>query len=67
MKPCPFCFGDGRVQRMRGVAGESIFAIACTNDKCLAVGPFAPSEVEAVKKWDARNLNITRPKSSKTN
>jgi hypothetical protein len=60
MKPCPFCFSDGRVQRMRGVAGESMFAIACTNDQCLAVGPLASTETEAVKKWDSRNLNISR-------
>ena len=63
MKPCPFCFGNGRIQRMRGAAGIPIFAIACTNEKCLTVGPLAATEVEAHKKWDARNMNIARPKS----
>jgi len=48
---------------MHGAAGASMFAIACTNDKCLAVGPLAATEVEAHKKWDARNMNIARPKS----
>ena len=65
MKHCPFCFGNGRVQRMRGMAGDMMFAIACTNDKCLAVGPLAGSEAEAQKKWDARNMNISAPSKPK--
>lgn len=59
MKPCPFCFADGRVQRQRGVAGEILFTIACTSDRCLAIGPIGKSEEDAVKKWEARNMNIT--------
>lgn len=55
MKPCPFCFSNGRIQRMRGADATPMFAIACTNDKCLAVGPLAQTEDEVVKKWEARD------------
>jgi hypothetical protein len=50
---------------MRGVAGESMFAIACANAQCLAVGPLASTEAEALKKWNARNLNISTPSKPK--
>src|SRR6185436_5603649 len=30
MRQCPFCFSDGRVQRMRGLAGASMFAFWST-------------------------------------
>jgi hypothetical protein len=50
---------------MRGMAGSAMFAIGCTNDQCLAVGPVASTEAEALKKWDARNLNISTPSKPK--
>jgi hypothetical protein len=62
MKPCPFCFGDARVQKQRGASNEVLFVVACANEFCLAVGPLGRSEEEAEQKWDKRNLNLTTAK-----
>jgi hypothetical protein len=59
MKPCPFCFSDGRPQKIRGAAAEMLHAIGRSNDQCLAVGPIGRNESEAEQKWNLRNLNIT--------
>jgi hypothetical protein len=60
MKPCPFCFGAARLQRQRGAMAEILHAVACLNERCLAVGPIGRTEKEATEKWDQRNLNIAK-------
>lgn len=51
LKPCPFCDTSNSVHiiPVSNVGAREYFAVIC--DNCLAQGPRAPVEFEAVRGW----------------
>ena len=47
-EPCPFCKGDSKTAWRMG----DHWRVQC--DRCLAYGPAAPTEAEAIRLWNGR-------------
>ena len=56
LKPCPFCGGEGVVQRREYKGYMETFGVVCF-DCCAETRPFYNTEEEAIKAWNRRANN----------